>query len=141
MPPSKPLSTVRRLAKQRKYDPQPFNKRLLELLAEHNESYREAGLKADLDHQAIRRYLSGRRPDLNACILLADHFGLNPNELLELAGYPPMKIFDVKMASVERLPTEAADVAMDIARIASPATRKAVAQAIRTLLRKYFEAE
>lgn len=141
MPRVKPQSTVRRIAKQRKYHPEAFNTRLLKLLEEHNESYREAGLKANLDHQAIRRYLSGRRPDLNACILLADHFGLNPNELLELAGYPPMKIFDVKTANVERLPTEAADVAMDIARISNPVTRKAVAQAIRTLLKKYFETE
>ena len=62
-----------------------------------------------------------------------------PNEFLQLAGYPPMKIFEVKTKSTEALPPEAVDAAMDIARIADPRTRKAVVQAIRTLLLKYFE--
>jgi hypothetical protein len=37
-------------------------------------------------NQAIRRIRAGHRPNLPVCILLADHWGINPNELLMLAG-------------------------------------------------------
>ena len=74
-----------------------------------------------------------------ACILLADHLGVNPNEMLELAGWPPLKAFGIHTESAEALPPEAVDVARDIARISSPALRQQVAEAIRTLLKKYFE--
>jgi transcriptional regulator with XRE-family HTH domain len=109
------------------------------LLAERNETRREAALRAGLDHQTLRRYVNGHRPDRQSLLVLADYFEVNPNEFLQLAGYAPMKIFEVKTRSAEALPPEAVDVAMDIARIADPGTRKAVVQAIRTLLKKYFE--
>ena len=81
----------------------------------------------------------GQRPAVNTCILLADHFEVNPNEFLELAGHPPLKVFEVKTPNAQRLPPEAVEVALDIARIPNPGTRKAVAAAIRTLLQRYFE--
>jgi transcriptional regulator with XRE-family HTH domain len=109
------------------------------LLAERNETRREAALRAGLDHQTLRRYINGHRPDRQSLLVLADHFEVNPNEFLQLAGYPPMKIFEVKTKSAEALPPGAVDVAMDIARIADPGTRKAVVHAIRTLLKRYFE--
>ena len=96
-------------------------------------------MRAGLDHQTLRRYINGHRPDRQSLLVLADYFEVNPNEFLQLAGYPPMKIFELKTKSAEALPPEAADVAMDIARIADPEMRKIVVQAIRTLLRKYFE--
>ena len=82
--------------------------------------------------------MDGHRPAFHICILLADHFGINPNELLELANWPRLKTFDVRTASAESLPIEAVDVAFDIAKIPDPGTRKEVAEAIRTLLKKYF---
>jgi transcriptional regulator with XRE-family HTH domain len=137
---TKPRMTQRRgTSRQEGYDPKPFIARLEQLLAERNETRREAALRAGLDHQTIRRYMNGHRPDRQSLLVLADHFEVNPNEFLQLAGYPPMKIFEVKTKSAEALPPEAVDVAMDIARIADPGTRKAVVQAIRTLLKKYFE--
>jgi len=87
----------------------------------------------------VRRYIAGRRPNIMACILLADHLGVNPNELLTLAGWPPLQVFEIHTESAEALPPEAVDVARDIARITSPALRKQVAGAIRTLLARYFE--
>lgn len=120
------------------YDPQPFIARLEQLLVERNETMREAGLKAGLDHQAVRRYLNGQRPTRTSLLILADHFEVNPNEFLQLAGYKPLKIFEIRTESAEALPPEAVDVAKDIARIPDPGTRKAVAQAIRTLLKKYY---
>jgi len=74
-----------------------------------------------------------------ACILLADHLGVNPNELLTFAGWPPLQVFEIHTKSAEALPPEAVDVSRDIARISSPALRKQVAEAIRMLLKKNFE--
>jgi len=59
--------------------------------------------------------------------------------VLELAGWPPLKVFEIHTESAEALSPEAVDVARDIARISNPALRKQVAEAIRTLLKKYFE--
>jgi transcriptional regulator with XRE-family HTH domain len=134
-----PIARARRIAYEKPYDPEPMVERIQTLLKKHNESYREAALRSGLDHQAVRRVLSGQRPSFTACILLADHFGVNPNEFLELAGLPKLKAFNIQTASADGLPTEAVDVAMDIARIQNPGTRKQVAEAIRTLLAQYFD--
>ena len=135
-----PPPTARRRALKKRYDPQPLKARVEQLLAERNESYREAALRAGLDHQSVRRILSvGQRPAVQTCILLADHFDLNPNEFLELAGHPPLKVFEVKAANAQRLPREAVDVALVLARISNPRTRKAVSAAILALLQQFFE--
>jgi transcriptional regulator with XRE-family HTH domain len=119
------------------YNPKPFIARLKQLLAERNESYREAALKSGLDHQAVRRIVEEEhRPHMHICILLADHFGVNPNEFLQLASYPTLKAFDIQTESAEHLPPEAVNVARDIARISSPKARKAVAEAIQVLLKQ-----
>jgi len=133
-------STVEKRLKARRenYDPQPLIDRILELLEERNESYREASLASNLDHQAINRIRSGKRPLIQNCIQLADHFEINPNELLMLAKWPPLKAFDIHAESVENLPPEAVEVAKDIAKIENPGKRREVAKAIRTLLSKYF---
>jgi len=99
---------------------------------------RQTGIDSGLDHETIRRIKSGDRPDMTYCILLADYFDINPNELLQLADWPTLKAFDIQRASAENLPPEAVDVALDIAKIPDPGTRKEVAKAVRTLLKKYF---
>jgi hypothetical protein len=71
------------------------------------------------------------------CILLADHWSINPNELLMLAGWPTLKAFDIHTKSAAHLPPEAVQVAKEIARISNPGTRKTVAEAILVLVRKY----
>ncbi len=134
-----PIAKSRLQARQAPYDPEPFKQRILQLLEQKNETYREASLDSGLDHQAIRRILGGRRPAMHICILLADHFGVNHNEFLQLGGWPTLKAFDIHTVNAENLPPEAVDVAMDVARIPDPGTRKHVAEAIRTLLVKYFE--
>jgi hypothetical protein len=141
MPKKLAPSTERRIAKQSgHYDPRPFIARVEQLLKERNESQHAASVASGLDHQALYRYFTiGRRPHMHACILLADHFGINPNEFLQLVGYPPLKVFDLQTASAERLPPEAVDVAMDLARIPDPGMRKAVAEAMRALLKQYFK--
>ncbi len=140
MPDRTAAPTARRQALHKRYDPKPLRARIDQFLTERNESQREAGLRSGLDHQAVRRIMTtDQRPALHTCILLADHFGANPNEFLEMAGHPRMKVFDVKMVNTEQLPVEAVDVALDVARIPTPTMRKAMANAIRTLLKPYIE--
>ena len=131
-----PIAKARRQARQAHYDPTPLNLRLDELLKQHKDSFREAALQSGLDHQAIRRIRAGNRPQMHVCILLADHFGINPNELLQLAGWPMLKVFDIHTESAANLPPEAVEVAKVIARIPNPGVRKEVAEAVLSLVRK-----
>ena len=134
-----PIAKVRRRLKKDPYDPAPFIDRIEELRTKRNLSLRQAGMQAGLDHQAFRRMKAGARPDMVYCILLADFFEVNPNELLLLADWPRLKIFDVKSVSDENLPPEAVDVALALAKIADTGTRKQVADAVMVLLKKYFD--
>jgi transcriptional regulator with XRE-family HTH domain len=134
-----PIAKVRRRLKKDPYDPAPFIERIEELRTKRNLSLRQAGMQAGLDHQAFRRMKAGARPDITYCILLADFFEVNPNELLLLAGWPRLKVFDVASVSEENLPPEAVDVALALAKIADTGTRKEVAEAVMVLLKKYFD--
>ncbi len=133
-----PFAKAKREAMKADYNPAAFVSRVHDLLHERKESAREASIASSLDHQALRRFLEGQRPNMIACVLLADHFEVNPNEFLELAAWPTIKAFDVRTASAENLPPEAVEVALDVARISEPGLRREVASAIRTLLKKYF---
>lgn len=129
-----PISLARRRTRESGYDPQPFIARLNELLKKNKESYREAALSSGLDHQAVRRILAGQQPSMTNCILLADHFRINPNEFLSLAGWPTLKAFDIEVIPQEQLPPEAVEVALALARVAHPGTRKDIAKSFITLI-------
>ena len=134
-----PMAKRVRSAYKQPYDPTALVKRLTELMVKNNESYRETALRSGRDHQAVRRILSGQRPNMVTCILIAEHYGLNPNEFLALAGMPNLKVFDIQTESTKKLPVEAVDVAKAVARIQGPKKRKEVAQAILTMVNHYFE--
>jgi transcriptional regulator with XRE-family HTH domain len=134
-----PIAKRKKISYERPYNPTPMVERLKELLEKYNESYRETALACGLDHQAVRRILEGYRPSMPTCILLANHFEINPNELLDLAGQPTLKAFEIQTASAEHLPPEAVDVAIKLSKIREPGTRKQVADAIMVLLQTYFE--
>jgi len=134
----KSLAKLKRTARDKTYNPKSFLARIDRLIEEKNMSMRYVGIESGLDHQAIRRLKAGRRPDMMYCILLADFFDINPNELLQLAKWPTLKAFDIQRASAENLPPEAVDVALDIAKSPDPGTRKQVAEAVRVLLTNYF---
>jgi hypothetical protein len=133
------LAAGRRRAKAKTFNPKPFTARMEQLMNDSKLSMRQSGIESGLDHESIRRIKAGDRPDMTYCILLADYFDINPNEFLQLADWPTLKVFDIKRASAENLPPEAVDVALDIAKIPDPGTRKEVAKAIRVLLKKYFK--
>ncbi len=132
------LTEMLKDGRRREYNPEPLIARVKELMEKLEATPRKVSLGAGLDPQALMRIFRGKRPQMVACILLADYFGVNPNEFLELAGWPTLDVFDIRTASAENLPPEAVDVALDIAKIPDPGTRKKVAQAIRTLLAQYF---
>jgi hypothetical protein len=75
---------------------------------------------------------------MHICILLADHFGVNPNEILHLAGWPTLKAFDVSVVDAVNLPPEATEVALAVAKISEPGVRREVTDAILILMKKYF---
>lgn len=129
-----PIAKSRRETRDLPYQPEAIIQRLRELLRKYNESYREASLRAGLDHQAIRRILDGQRPNMTACILLGNHFGVNPNEFLQLAGWPALELFDIRTVNSENLPVEAVEVALALAKISDPGVRKKKAEAVLTLI-------
>ena len=102
----------------------------------NKESYREAALSSGLDHQALRRILAGQQPSMTNCILLADQFGVNPNEFLALAGWPTLKAFDTQPISQAQLPPEVVEVALSLAKVTNPGTRKDIAASFLTLINK-----
>ena len=126
--------------KRRVYDPQPLTKFLEALRQERNESYREVSLRSGLDHQALRRYVrNGQRPSRTSAMALADHLGVNPNEILVLAGYPPMQIFEQAQVDPHSMPSDIRPLVEDLQRIPNPMLRRKLVEALRLLLAGYLE--
>ena len=126
--------------KRRVYDPQPLTEFLEALRQERNESYREVSLRSGLDHQALRRYVrNGQRPSRTSAMALADHFGVNPNEILVLAGYPPMQIFEQARVDPHSMPSDIRPLVEDLQRIANPMLRRKLVEALRLLLAGYLD--
>ncbi|MBN1933945.1 MAG: helix-turn-helix transcriptional regulator [Anaerolineae bacterium] len=118
--------------KNRTYDPQPLAQALRRLMAEHGLSHRQAALQAGLDRGAMYRFVDhGQRPSRDGVIALADSFGVNPNELLALAGYPPLAIFETALAGV---PPDMRGVIDRLQAIGDPVARSRVIGALETLL-------
>jgi hypothetical protein len=120
------------------YDHHPLAARLRELLDATHQSARQASLGAGLDHGAIVRFLNGEyRPARDACIQMAVYFDLNPNEFFELAGYPPMEIFNLSLIDPHDFPPEVKRVAKALNEINDPAARMRVCKAILVLLKDH----
>jgi hypothetical protein len=117
------------------YDRAAFADYLSGLLEEHNESMREASLTAGLTHGSMGRFITKRqRPTRESCIAIADHFGLNPNEVLTRAGYDPLHFFDKSLIDPEALPPEVAVLARYLSRVRPPSRRRQLCESIRELL-------
>jgi len=119
----------------KEYDRKAFAEYLERLRQERNESYREASLRAGLDHGSLARYIKEhQRPTRESCIALADHFGVNPNELLTRAGYEPLHFFDRSLVDPEAYPPEVEEVASYLVRLKPASRRREVCRAVRELL-------
>jgi transcriptional regulator with XRE-family HTH domain len=123
----------------REYDATELIGVLEGLLAEHNESWREASLRAGLDHGAIGRYIRDRRrPSRGSLLVLADHFGVNPNTLLTRAGYEPMEMFERESVDPDRYSPQVRHLADDLQRIGDPVLRRRLAESLRFLIEAYL---
>ena len=117
------------------YDHAALGDYLDRLRREHNESFREAALRSGLDHGAFLRYVKyHNRPTRESCIALADHFGVNANEILTRAGYDPLHFFDRSLADPQALAPEVEEVAGYLNRLSPLARRREVCQAVRALV-------
>ena len=117
------------------YDRATLARYLDRLRQEHNESFREAALRSGLDHGAFLRYVKHcQRPTRESCIAVADHFGVNPNEILTRAGYDPLHFFDRSLADPKALAPEVEEVAVYLNRLSPLARRREVCQAVRALV-------
>jgi transcriptional regulator with XRE-family HTH domain len=112
-------------SKRAGYDQEQFVPFVQRLLAERNETYREAAIRAGLDRSSVWRFLNkGTRPHRDACILLAQHFEVNPNEMLAAAGYEPIALFDLSMADPDEYPPEVKALARALTEIPGAAKRR-----------------
>ncbi|MBN1955843.1 MAG: helix-turn-helix transcriptional regulator [Anaerolineae bacterium] len=119
----------------KEYDRAAFAAYLQALLDAHNESMREASLAAGLDHGSLSRFVSKhQRPTRESCIAIADHFGLNPNEVLTRAGYQPMHFFDKSLVDPDALPPDVSELARYLRRVHPPSRRRQLCHSIRELL-------
>jgi transcriptional regulator with XRE-family HTH domain len=117
------------------YDPAPFQKLLQQLLDESGESFREASAAAGLSPTTLSNYMRGSRPMRDACIALADHFDVDPNDLLRAAGYEPLRIFERIKLNPSDLPPDVAQLAAEIMKIEDEVKRKAMSEALSQALR------
>jgi len=117
------------------YDGERLVRLLRRLMAERRESMREASLRAGVDRGTLGRILrEGKRPSVQTVILLANHFGLHPNDLLEMAGYPRLEIFRRATEDPASIPDDLRDLVQDLQAISDLAERKRVVEAVRILL-------
>lgn len=117
------------------YDAERFRKFVEPLLDQRSESYRRASMAAGLDETAISRYFSGTQPMRDACIALADHFDINPNELLKVAGYEPLRFFDRRLVDPDALPPDVEQFVGEIMQLEDEAVRREMVDTLRQVLR------
>ena len=122
-------------SKRTGYDPDKFVPFLRRLMEERNESYRETSLNAGLDRSAMWRFLNRKnRPHRDACILLAQHFEVNPNEMLQMAGYDPLPLFDLSLTDASEYPPEVKAVAQALTEITDLALRRRACELVREVI-------
>ena len=116
-----------------RYDPRPLSEMLKRLLRERGESYRGASMRAGLDYGALFRFVEqGRRPSKDSLITLAEYFKVNPNDLLELAGYPRIQLFDA--VEEERVPPELLGIVQRVSAVKDAARRARLIRVLEEML-------
>jgi transcriptional regulator with XRE-family HTH domain len=116
------------------YEPGRFSNYLKTLLKEHDLSMRKASLEAGLNHSAVGGFVRGRRPHRDSCLLLAEYFHVDPNEMLAAAGYEPMPVVDRSLIDPQEFAPEVKEFAAELMHIESR-RRREIITALRTLLK------
>lgn len=117
------------------YEVDRFRNFVKPLLEQLDESYRQASMSAGLDEAALSRYFRGTQPMRDACIALADHFGINPNEMLKAAGYDPLHFFDRRLIDPNAIPPDVEQFLGEIMKIETATIRKEMIEALRQVLK------
>lgn len=120
-------------------DQDPFQRLLQSLLDESGENCREASLASGLYHTSISSYLRGKIPGRDACIALAHHFGINPNQIFEAVGYEPLPFFDSEDIDVTRIGFKAKLVLDKMERIKNPRLRAQLFRVIDVMLETFLQ--
>jgi len=124
------------------YDPTAFQELLQRMLEKTGESYSAAARASGLHQTTISNYLretSPSRPMRDACIALADHFGINPNEMLEAAGYEPLHFFDRRMIDPNAMPPDIDQLTGEIMQIEDDIVREEMVDTLRQVLRTQMQ--
>ncbi len=123
------------------YNAQQFKSVLEKLIQGTNESYRQASEAAGLDSSAVSRYMTGTRPSRGACIALADHFRVNPNDMLQSAGYEPLRFFDRQEIDLGQVRPRTAKILEKLEQITDPEVRDRLYDVIEVILDSHLKAE
>jgi len=111
-----------------------FCQYLKNLVESRHTTMRQASLQAGLDHGAVGRFTRGRRPSRDSCLLLAEVFEVDPNEMLARAGYEPMPIVDRTLIDPNEFPPDIKAFATELMAF-EPERRREIFGAVKTLLK------
>jgi hypothetical protein len=76
----------------------------------------------------------------DACIALADYFDVNPNEMLEAAGYEPLHFFDRTLIDPQEMSDDVKELAAEIEKVKNPQARRSLIKAMKVLTEAYLDA-
>ena len=116
------------------YDTAKFSRYLKGLVDASGLTMRQISLRGGLDHGSVARFIRGRHPHRDSCLLLAEVLNVDPNEVLKMAGYEPMPVMDRTLIDPGEFPPEVKEFAADLASIPS-ARRREIIAALRALVK------
>jgi len=117
------------------YHAAAFSEYLQELIARSGKSMRQISLAAGLSHGAVGGFIRHfRRPHRDSCLLLAEVLGVDPNEMLQRAGYEPMPVVERSLIDPAEFPSDVKALAAKLATL-TPARRREIIEGIEFLLR------
>jgi hypothetical protein len=106
------------------YDAERFRKFVAPLLEQRNESTCQASVNAGLHIYALDRFFDGEEPTPDACVALAKHVDVPPNEMLEASGYEPLDFFDSRLIDPNAEPVTFEEIHVEIMKIEDAEVRQ-----------------
>ena len=116
------------------FDPTRLSKYLKGLLKARGLTMRKASLQAGLNHSSVGGFVRGRRPHRDTCLILAEYFHVDPNEMLAEAGYEPMPLVDRSLIDANEFAPEVKEFAAELMRF-SPQRRREIIAGLRMVLK------
>ncbi len=120
--------------KTRGYNWERMSEYLKTLLEKRDVSMRKASLEAGLNHGAIGSFVRGRRPHRDSCLIMAEYFNVDPQDMLAMAGYEPMPLVDRSLIDPNEFPPDIKEFSAELMGF-EPDRRREIIGAMRTLLK------